>query len=348
MRPDLIDDIQQEMHENAPANTSLLDQVLSYIIPQGTEVPKPDSVFELSGIPVLTKKSISTLSGKAKSGKTTVTAWVVAQCIMQGLTVLWLDTEQGQYYGSRTQSWILNIAGLNSCPTLHYLDVRVFMPTERFQMLEEAVKYFNPDLVIIDGIRDLVFDINSPEEATIRSNDIMKICEQHDCHVLNVIHTNKGNDLERGHLGTEMSNKAETVISVTQDESKNVVCSAKRTRGEPFQDFAFTRDNYGIPQLIQDYMGHVEVGVGKRSIHATDYTIDEHRFMLKLVFINDEKLAYSDFVNGVIAGYQTHGISIGIAKAKAFIEHFKQQNIVHVEKEWKHTYYSLINRFTDV
>ncbi len=318
-----------------------------YIIPQGVEIPEPESVFEISGIPVFTKKSISTLIGKAKSGKTTVTAWLVAQCIKQGMSVVWLDTEQGEYYGSRTQFWILSIAGTKEYSNLKYIDVRVLKPTERFNVLEQSIAMFSPDIVIVDGIRDLVFDINDPNEATIRSGDMMRMAQEFSCHILSVLHTNKGNDQARGHLGTEMINKSETVVSIDKD-GEYIVCNPEYTRSEPFQPFAFMRDTYKLPQLIEDYMGHAEVSIGKRSIQASDYTLDEHRLMLKLVFSNEEKLAYNDFVNGLIAGYGTHGIPLGVAKAKAFIEHLKQQNVVHFEKEWKHTYYSLINRISDV
>lgn len=344
MALDIVHSVHEEMGGDDGGNG--LD-ILQYIIPQGIEVPKPESVFELSGIPVFTKKSISTLIGKAKSGKTTVTAWLVAQCIRMNMTVVWLDTEQGEYYGSRTQHWILSIAGIELYANLKYVDVRVLKPTERFAVLEQSIAMFSPDLVIVDGIRDLVFDINDPNEATLRSGDMMRLAQSFECHILSVLHTNKGNDNARGHLGTEMINKSETVISIDKD-GEMIVANPEFTRSEPFKPFAFVRDTYSLPQLVEDYMGHSEVTVGKRSIQASDYTLDEHRLMLKLVFINDEKLAYSDFLNGLIAGYGTHGISIGEKKAKAFIEHLKQQNVVHGEREGKFTYYSLINRISDV
>lgn len=62
------------------------------LIPQGLDIPKPETVFDIEGIPVFTKKSLSTIIAKAKAGKTTVTAWIIAQVIKKGLTVLWLDT----------------------------------------------------------------------------------------------------------------------------------------------------------------------------------------------------------------------------------------------------------------
>lgn len=340
MALDIVHSVREEASESNE-RPDILSKVLQHIIPQGIEVPKPESIFELSGIPVFTKKSISTLTGPAKSGKTTATAWIVAQCINQGLTVLWLDTEQGEYYGSRTQSWVLHIAGMQTCPSFHYLDARVFPAAERYTMLEEAIKHFSPDLVIVDGIRDLLYDINNAEESTICSGNMIRLSQEFDCHILSILHTNKGNDNERGHLGTEMRNKSETVISINMDEARNVVCSPKFTRSEPFQEFAFTRDSYGIPKLVEDYYSNIEVGIGKRSVKASDYTLEQHKEILSFIFKGVSKLTYNDLHLGIIAAYETHGITVGVMKSKAFIEHFKQQGLLYWEKEGKFTIYSL-------
>ena len=36
-------------------------------------------------------------------------------------------------------------------------------------------------------------------------------------HIQTVLHLNKGDDNSRGHIGTELNNKAETVLQVTKD-----------------------------------------------------------------------------------------------------------------------------------
>lgn len=315
--------------------------VLQYVIPQGIVVPKPDSIFELSGIPLFTKKSISTLIGKAKSGKTTATAWIVAQCIRGDLNVLWVDTEQGEYYGSRTQHWILSIAGLPQCSNLTYLDLKTLSPPDRTSVIELAIKEYQPDMVVLDGIRDLVFDINSPEESTIIVGTLMRWAEEYDIHINSILHQNKGNEHARGHLGAEMINKSETVVKVEMDEAKNVICSPEYTRSEAFQTFAFSRDSYGMPVLIEDYIGDVQVSTGKRSIKPTDYTIDEHREYLRVAFRGSESLNYGEFQNALIAAFGLYNVTIGIIKSKSFISHYVMQNLVSTHKNGKYTNYYL-------
>lgn len=344
MRDDIIRMIRSESNDgDANGKPSVQD----HVIPQGVEYPKPDSVFELSGIPVFTKKSISTLIGKAKSGKTTATAWLVAQCIRGGLTVVWADTEQGEYYGSRTQHWILTIAGMPFCDGLKYLDLKTLKPQERTDIIESAIAEFTPDLIVIDGIRDLVYDINDPQEATIVSGHCMRWAEQHDLHVLSILHQNKGNEYARGHLGAEMVNKSETVLSVSTDDSMNVVCEPEFTRSEPFQPFAFARDGYGLPVLIDGYVGRVEVSTGSRSVKPTDYTIEEHKYYISYAFQGSDKMNYGEFQSALSAAFGAHGIEIGVVKTKAFIAHYSQNKLVKKDRDGMRVFYTINYELTE-
>lgn len=250
---DLINDI----NASAPEERDIHELIKKALVPQGVEIPKPDTVFSINGISVFTKKSISTLIGKAKAGKTTVTSWMVANSIKENTKVLWVDTEQGSYYASRTQHWILKQAGMERSENLHFYDLKVYGPKERIEMIELIIAEIRPDLVIIDGIRDLVYDINSPEEATNKTGMLMRWAEEMDCHILVILHQNKGNDHARGHLGTEMINKSESVIKVEQNDDKLIVCSPEYTRSKPFEEFAFDRDQQGIPFVVVGYSGEV-------------------------------------------------------------------------------------------
>ena len=58
-------------------------------------------------------------------------------------------------------------------------------------------------LLIIDGIRDLMYDINSPSESTDLINLLMRWSSGYNLHIHTVLHLNKGDDNTRGHIGTE-------------------------------------------------------------------------------------------------------------------------------------------------
>jgi len=320
----IVTDLIAEVNASAPAEKSIQDLIRESLIPQGIEVPRPDTVFGLNGKQIFTKKSISTLTGKAKVGKTTVTSWIVAESIKSDISVLWADTEQGLYYGSLTQYRVLNIAGLPHSELLQFYDLKIYSPPDRISIIEEIIKLFKPDLVIVDGIRDLVFDINSPDEATKRVGDLMRWAEIYDCHIMTILHQNKGNEHARGHLGTEMINKSETVLKVELNEDRLIVCSPEYTRGAPFDAFAFDRDENGLPFIVEGYSGKVEVTRDSNSVRKGPDPWDPafdlvYPQMVEFIFKLKEYLSYSQFYGRVQDYFKANGSSVGIVKAKEFV-----------------------------
>jgi predicted ATP-dependent serine protease len=260
MKVVMKDELIAQIEADAPAETQTIQDLLrKAIIPQGVKVPEPESVFSLGGATIFTKKSISTLTGKAKAGKTTATTWIVSQMLKQGLKVLWMDTEQGEYYGSRTQFWVLTNAGMPFCDDFIFFDLKIHRPETRSEIVEAAIQEFKPDMVIIDGSRDLLYDINSTEQSLILSNDLMKWAAIYDCHILTILHLNKDGMNARGHIGTELINKSETVIKVDKNDDGLIVCSPEYCRDKDFIPFAFDRDDRDMPQIVENFMGDTTV-----------------------------------------------------------------------------------------
>lgn len=331
-----------EINNSAVPSKTIGDICDEALIPQGIDIPKPESVFSLDGIPVFTKKSLSTLTGKAKSGKTTCTAWVMAQAINQKLSVLWIDTEQGQYYGSRTQFWVLSISGQSISHYLKFYDLKIHNPTIRTQILQHLIETITPDIVVIDGIRDLVFDINSAEEATNTTGNLMRLADIFNCHILSIIHQNKANDHLRGHLGTEMVNKSETVIRVSQNEQKLIVCEPEFTRGEDFRPFAFERDGAGMP-LIVDYQPKITSSESNaKKIMPIDVDNKTHLNCLIRAFGIEKRLQYSELIPSISAAFESLGQPMGVVKTKGFIQYYIQTGmLIKAEKAGNKTYYEI-------
>ena len=82
-------------------------------------------------------------------------------------------------------------------------------------------------LLIIDGIRDLMYDINSPSESTDLINLLMRWSSGYNLHIHTVLHLNKGDDNTRGHIGTELNNKAETVLQITKSQQDGNISEVK-------------------------------------------------------------------------------------------------------------------------
>ena len=178
-------------------------------------------LFHLFGKPCFPRRELVAITGKAKSGKTFVTSMLMACCQSRDvlafqrigdepLRVLWYDTEQSD---ESTQDILKNRVMRMVDGDVQLFDifnVRGVAWKERRDLLREAVTRCKPDLVIVDGIRDLVNDINDGTLAQEVMEELMHLATEHDCCIVCVLHQNKsGEDHNlRGWIGTELMNKA--------------------------------------------------------------------------------------------------------------------------------------------
>ena len=183
-------------------------------------------LFHLFDKPCFPRRELVAITGKAKSGKTFVTSMLMACCQSRDvlafqrigdepLRVLWYDTEQSD---ESTQDILKNRVMRMVDGDVQLFDifnVRGVAWKERRDLLREAVTRCKPDLVIVDGIRDLVNDINDGTLAQEVMEELMHLATEHDCCIVCVLHQNKsGEDHNlRGWIGTELMNKAFEVYS---------------------------------------------------------------------------------------------------------------------------------------
>ena len=183
-------------------------------------------LFHLFGKPCFPRRELVAITGKAKSGKTFVTSMLMACCQNRDvlafqrigdepLRVLWYDTEQSD---ESTQDILKNRVMRMVDGDVQLFDifnVRGVAWKERRDLLREAVTRCEPDLVIVDGIRDLVNDINDGVLAQEVMEELMHLATELDCCIVCVLHQNKsGEDHNlRGWIGTELMNKAFEVYS---------------------------------------------------------------------------------------------------------------------------------------
>ena len=196
-----------------------------------------DFLFELYGKPCFPRRELVAITGKAKSGKTFVTSMLIACCITQKvlafkrhtdkdghtestdlepLRVLWYDTEQSdESTQDILRNRIMKMIASEEFPLYDIFNVRSVGWKERRSLLMEAVERYDPDLVIVDGIRDLVNDINDGVLAQEVMEELMQMAALKNCCIVCVLHQNKGSEDHnlRGWIGTELMNKAFEVYS---------------------------------------------------------------------------------------------------------------------------------------
>ena len=235
------------------------------------ELPKMEFLFRLFHKPCFPRGELVALSGKAKSGKTFVSSILMALCFRsqvlsveqiepKRLHVLWYDTEQSE---ESTQdilrSRIIPMTGIAEdhfpMELLDVFNVRPDSYDQRLPMLEAAVNHFRPDLVILDGIRDLVADINDGVVAQDCIERLMHLASDCRCCIVCVLHQNKSAEDRnlRGWIGTELKNKAFEVYECCKSSERIFAWSQTDTRKYDILDtLKFAVNDDGIPYLCSE------------------------------------------------------------------------------------------------
>ena len=165
------------------------------------------------------------------------------------INVLWVDTEQSASHVHRVVKRIYRLAGWDeevSYENLRTLTLREIEPKLRAEKMVDAIRLFKPKLVVIDGISDLMYNSNCIEESDAVVGELMALSTEHNCHITCVLHTNPNSDKARGHIGSTLQRKAETVIFVHKVGDCSVV-EPQFCRNEEFEPFAFVIDEEGLP-----------------------------------------------------------------------------------------------------
>ena len=184
-------------------------------------------ILKVHGSVIGTLGNFSASIGKAKSKKTFNVSAIVAAALKNGTVlsytaelpenrrkILYVDTEQSKFHCKRVLDRILRLAGLSAevhPACLEFLCLRGFATNDRLKKIEEAIYDIDGlGLVVIDGIRDLAHDINSPGESTDLITKLMQWTDERKIHIHTVLHLNKGDDNTRGHLGTELISRSKS------------------------------------------------------------------------------------------------------------------------------------------
>ena len=77
--------------------------------------------------------------------------------------------------------------------------------------------------------------------------ELMTLSTEHNCHIMCVLHTNPNSDKARGHIGSTLQRKVETMIYVRKVGERSVV-EPQYCRNEEFAPFAFHITEEGMPE----------------------------------------------------------------------------------------------------
>ena len=318
----------------------------------GDNIPEPQKALALfdtvkQEMTVIgTMGNIMTIIGQAKVRKTFfILQLVVAALItgtlfgkivafLEGKTVLYVDTEQSTTHVMRALKRICAMMRITTHPpNLKVIGLRTKTAEERVKLIEWNIRNTpNLGMVVIDGARDLLYDILCPKEAAITATHLMKWTEIYNLHLVTVLHQNKGDNKARGHIGTELVNKSETVLEVSLDSCKEYsVVTAQQCRDREPEPFAFGIDGEGLPYIIEDYSPEANKAnsvkaAGQRGRTAILISDDEREACFQEVFKNTSGLKYAALTDALMTAYNTvsNGKTIGQRKAEGLIKEAKE------------------------
>lgn len=220
-------------------------------------VDEPVPVLSIQGEKILTLGNISVVAGKAKSGKSALCQSIMSGAISRdnesksylgvdvvpapnGKVVLHFDTEQSAFDYSRKLRNSIYDAGysdnVDGFESFHLLE---FSPWERLRYILHMIDYYSIKyegvyLVVLDGVADLVKSVNDEESANKVVDDLHQVATELNCGILVVLHLNPDGGKTRGHLGSQLDRKAETVLLVEKEDENTCVINPKYCRNASF------------------------------------------------------------------------------------------------------------------
>lgn len=244
------------------------EEILSRRITPDTHIPSHDFLFRWDDRPCFARGELVALTGKAKSGKTFVCSLLMALAIRpqimgisrlhdEPLRVVWIDTEQSEDSTQEILSHRIGKLINQPIPDDQFFvyNLRRDNWQERFNLANLCIVHAKPDLVIFDGIRDVVGDINNYTEAQNVLEKLLSLASWSGACIVCVLHQNKSIEDKtlRGALGTELQNKSYETYECQKDPDTRLF-TLRQTATRKYditQKLEFTVNQEGLPVLEQ-------------------------------------------------------------------------------------------------
>ncbi len=241
----------------------LIERIAHTRFDPSNKPPDDPCVFSLAGVEIAHAGNLVTIAAAVKSGKSSVIAAVIASLMGEdperdylafsgsnpdSKTVLHFDTEQSRGDHWRMGMRTIGRAGLEVPPAWYQSYSLVSLsPEERLEvigaMARAAVASGGLHSVFIDGVADLILDVNDPKEPFGLVTALHHLASETGCVVVGAIHHNPGSVKTRGHLGSQIERKSESVLVLNkQGEIITLSCSPARRQevsGDKAPQFAW-------------------------------------------------------------------------------------------------------------
>lgn len=216
------------------------------------EPPPIRPIYCLGGVIISTPGNLTAITAQAKVGKSALVSALTAAAMTtedsqadtltaeganpDGKALLYFDTEQSPddfWHGVNRARRRANVKDMPKWIKAYRIaDIPCLIGRKSISIaVSDAAETFGGiHSVIIDGVADLVLDVNDAEECNGIVAELHSLAIRYDCAILCVIHKNPNSDKTRGHLGSQIERKAETNLSLEKEDEVTVVWSNKQRR----------------------------------------------------------------------------------------------------------------------
>ena len=244
---------------------------------------KEDIVFTIGSKNTGSLSNFITLSGLPKAGKSTFISAIVASAFVSydifsmkvhlpkdRKKICYFDTESSDYDFYRQINKIKGFADLIAMPdNFNAYQVREDSSSTIRKMIEEYLTN-NPEcsIIIIDGLLDLIVNMNDEREASLVTKWLKKITKVYNVLLITVLHQSKSNLSTTGHIGSASDRFAQSTLDIVKEKEKNCyVLSSRFMRSDAdFEPITLMNFN-GVFQQVET---EVKKDAGKKASDLSD------------------------------------------------------------------------------
>ncbi len=249
-----------ELPEANEAKEKIRKKLAARFFNPGQKPPGTRVIYSIADTPVSTPGNLLTILSQAKGGKTALISGIIASTFAtedadtlrvksqngKGHAVLHFDSEQApddhwnlidrviRRAQRQKPDWLLSwwLSGLSHMECQELI----------WQAMEDARKQFGGiHSLFIDGVADLVTNVNDPGECNPFVARLHGLAIEFDCPIVGVIHCNPvaegGFQKSRGHLGSQLERKAESNLLLEKRDLITTVWSEKQRRAPILKEF---------------------------------------------------------------------------------------------------------------
>lgn len=303
----------QQSIDFKPANSSLMSEALQRALSDSAQVtnrarkdiPTILPILRLRGEPMIFPNTINIVKGKKGSHKSRfaeaiasaflgcgrpVSAYDMVAEMHKEFSILYIDTERNQNdqlpFALRSIKRRLNHPFHEDLPHFQLLSLINVSRGKRTDVITEWLTHKRSEMtghliIICDVVTDCTWSFNDVSESLSFIDLINRQVNQQDCTFVAVIHQNPGRESakSRGHIGTELENKASGVF-VTSIQDSHVVFKTEKIRTGP-----------PLPPLCLRWEDDID------DLAPMDYCIDQQNGRTKKIQNAAQYLSYEDGIS---------------------------------------------------